>query len=67
MFNSLAEFLQEKGHPQVYLNFYCQVKPLHTHKKKSHNGNADRSLTIVAVAVSAIIKILHVINNPLFA
>lgn len=33
MFNSLAEFLQEKGHPQVYLNFYCQVKPLHTHKK----------------------------------
>lgn len=64
--NTLAEFLQEKVQPQVYLNFYCQVKPLHK-KKKSYNGNADRSLTVVAVAVSAIIKMLHVINNPLFA
>lgn len=63
--NSLAAFLQEKVRPQVYLIFSCQVKSLH--ERRSYNGNADRSLTIVAVAVAAVIKILHVINNPLFA
>lgn len=31
--NTFAEFLQEKVQLQVYLNFYCQVKPLHKKKK----------------------------------